>query len=152
MEMTDQPNKNRRVTIYGVVALVSVLALVSSLRVSGTDSNGAMEVRLKNELSQVQTAVLCYLTEYNVYPAATNNAAFVKILTGATKVQNSRGIEFLSIKPSDMNAKGELLDPWGTPLQLSLTPSGKLQARSAGPDKTIGTADDISGDINLGAP
>ena len=30
--------------------------------------------------------------------------------------------------------------------------AGKLHARSAGPDKTFGTPDDISGDKDLGPP
>ena len=55
-----------------------------------------------------------------------------------------RRIQFLTIKPSDLNARDEMLDPWGMPIQLSVAADGTIHMRSAGPDKIFGTPDDIN--------
>ena len=89
--------------------------------------------------------MLNYYTEYSVYPVASDNATLIKSLGGVSADGNSRRIAFVSFRPSDLNAQGELLDPWGQPLQLSVDADGNFHARSAGPDKILGTADDIVG-------
>jgi hypothetical protein len=136
------------VTVYGVVALLLAVALLiaASLPSSGV-FNAGKRAALSNELNQVQTAVLNYYTEYSEYPVTSDNATLIKILTGLTATENSRQIAFLTVKPSDENAKGELLDPWGTPLEMSVTHDGVIHLRSAGPDKIFGTADDITNQI-----
>ncbi|HEX4140796.1 MAG TPA: hypothetical protein VHY09_10650 [Candidatus Methylacidiphilales bacterium] len=63
--------------------------------------------------------------------------------TGSTDTK-ARQIQSFGLAPSKSNAKGETLDPWGTPLQFSVGADGELRARSAGPDQVFGTADDVS--------
>jgi hypothetical protein len=53
----------------------------------------------------------------------------------------------LAVRRADMNDKGEMLDPWGTPLQFYFS-HNEVMIRSAGPNKAwedsgIATADDL---------
>jgi hypothetical protein len=142
--------KRRTVTMLGIVVItITVILLVNELRIGNRVLTAAKKEKLANEYTQVQTAAISSYTEYSVYPSAPDNATLIRMLTGESAEGNQRRIAFISIKDSDRDAKGDLLDPWGTPVELSVTADGKLHARSAGPDKTFGTADDISGDTNL---
>ncbi|SPE49984.1 conserved exported hypothetical protein [Verrucomicrobia bacterium] len=76
------------------------------------------------------------------YPTG-NNAAIAKALLGRTE----RKVLILSVRKSDMNDKGEILDPWGTPLQFYFS-YNEVLIRSAGPNKVwedsaVPTADDL---------
>ena len=44
---------------------------------------------------------------------------------------------------SRINGNGELCDPWGTPYFFHQESGQKMQVRSAGPDLTMWTSDDI---------
>jgi type II secretory pathway pseudopilin PulG len=151
METPQKPfEKKRIVTIYGVVALLIVLALLLTLQpTGGAVFTAAKKAMVAERFNQIQTALLSYYTEYSVYPVASDAATLVRILTGATKDGNQRQIAFAAFKPSELDVKGDLLDPWGTSIELSVTADGKLHIRSAGPDKIFGTADDIRRDANL---
>ena len=76
------------------------------------------------------------------YPTG-NNIAITKALLGQTE----KKVLILSVRKSDINDKGEILDPWGTPLQFYFS-YNEVMIRSAGPNKAwedsaIGTADDL---------
>jgi len=146
METPQKPaGKKRVVTIYGVVALLIVLAvLLTVMPIGGRVFTAAKKARLASEFTQIQTAVHGYYTEYSVYPSASDSATLVRILSGAAKEGNARQIPFINLKPSDLDAQGNLLDPWGTPVEVSVMTDGKIRFRSAGPDKIFGTADDIT--------
>jgi len=142
MDAVLQPVKKKPVvTAYGVAALLIFLAFALSFGWSSGRLPAAKRAKLANEFSQVQAAVLGYYTEYSEYPSAPNDATLITELMG----DNPRKVEFLALHSSDLNANGELVDPWGTPLQLSIDADGTLHARSAGPDRIFGTPDDIVG-------
>ena len=63
------------------------------------------------------------------YPTG-NNAAIVKALSGQTE----KKVLILAVRRTDMNDKGEILDPWGTPLQFYFS-HNEVLIRSAGPNK-----------------
>src|SRR5690348_16184224 len=76
------------------------------------------------------------------YPAG-NNAAITKALLG----QSEKKVLILAVRRADMNDKGEIVDPWGTPLQFYFS-HNEVMIRSAGPNKAwedsaVGTADDL---------
>jgi hypothetical protein len=72
-----------------------------------------------------------------------NNLSIAKALLGRTE----KKVLILSVRKSDMNDKGEILDPWGTPLRFYFS-DNEVMIRSAGPnrvweDSNVPTADDL---------
>jgi hypothetical protein len=72
-----------------------------------------------------------------------NNLNVAKALLGRTE----KKVLILSVRKSDMNDKGEIIDPWGTPLRFYFS-DNEVMIRSAGPNKVwedsnIPTADDL---------
>ena len=76
------------------------------------------------------------------YPVG-NNIAIAKALLGG----GEKKVMILAVRRAEINDKGEILDPWGTPLQFYFS-SNEVLIRSAGPNKawedcSVGTADDL---------
>jgi len=76
------------------------------------------------------------------YPGG-NNIGIAKALLG----QTDKKVLILAVRKSDMNDKGEILDPWGTPLQFYFS-HNEVMIRSAGPNKVwedsaVSFADDL---------
>ena len=76
------------------------------------------------------------------YPTG-NNITIAKALLGRTE----KKVLILAVRKSDMNDKGEILDPWSTPLRLYFS-DNEVMIRSAGPNKvwedsSAQTADDL---------
>jgi hypothetical protein len=76
------------------------------------------------------------------YPTG-NNITIAKALLGRTE----KKVLILAVRKSDMNDKGEILDPWGTPLRFYFS-DNEVMIRSAGPNKVwedsnVPTADDL---------
>jgi len=76
------------------------------------------------------------------YPTG-NNLSIAKALLGRTE----KKVLILAVRKSDMNDKGEILDPWGTPLRFYFS-DNEVMIRSAGSNKAwedsnAPTADDL---------
>lgn len=76
------------------------------------------------------------------YPSG-NNAAIAKALLG----QSEKKVLILAVRRSDLNDKGEIVDPWRTPYQFYFS-HNEVLIRSAGPNKAwedsaIPGADDL---------
>ncbi len=76
------------------------------------------------------------------YPTG-NNVTIAKALLG----RSDKKVLILAVRKSDMNDKGEILDPWGTPLRFYFS-DNEVMIRSAGPNKVwedsnVPTADDL---------
>jgi len=76
------------------------------------------------------------------YPTG-NNMQIAKALLG----QGEKKVLILAVRRADINDKGEILDPWGTPLQFYFS-HNEVLIRSAGPNKAwedsgVSTADDL---------
>ncbi len=76
------------------------------------------------------------------YPTG-NNLQIAKALLG----RSDKKVLILAVRKSDMNDKGEILDPWGTPLRFYFS-DNEVMIRSAGPNKAwddsnVPTADDL---------
>lgn len=63
------------------------------------------------------------------YPQG-NNVMISRALLG----QTDKKVLILSVRKSDINDKGEILDPWGTPVQFYFS-HNEVMIRSAGPNK-----------------
>jgi len=69
-----------------------------------------------------------------------NNSEITKALNGA----NPKQANF--IKPEagmHINGNGELVDSWGTPFFFHQLSATEMEIRSAGPDRTMWTSDDL---------
>lgn len=76
------------------------------------------------------------------YPTG-SNAQITKALLGQTE----KKVLILAVRRSDVNDKGEIVDPWGTPLQFYFS-NNEVLIRSAGPNKAfedsaLATCDDL---------
>ncbi len=76
------------------------------------------------------------------YPSG-NNSAIAKALLGQTE----KKVLILAVRRSDLNDKGEIVDPWKTPYQFYFS-HNEVLIRSAGPNKAwedsaIAGADDL---------
>jgi hypothetical protein len=74
------------------------------------------------------------------YPTG-NNLTIAKALLG----RSDKKVLILSVRKSDMNDKGEILDPWQTPLRFYFS-DNEVMIRSAGPNKVWEDSDVLTTD------
>jgi len=118
----------------GVLCGTALLMLVVAR--GGCDERRRMNpTRMRNVL----LAMNLYKEEYGDYPGE-GNAEILSALLG----QNERKIVFLEPDQESLNAKGELLDCWGTPYRIVTGPDGMPKVQSAGKNKKWGDRDDES--------
>ena len=66
-------------------------------------------------------------------------------ITAALSGTNAKALRFLPPRHPVISPAGRLHDRWGQPFFFHAMSSRRIQITSAGPDQTIGTADDITG-------
>ena len=86
-------------------------------------------------------ALQTYKERLGVYPVG-SNAEVVKAMMG----NNAKSLIILVGRKKNLNTKGELVDPWGTPFRIYFAGEG-IMIRSAGPNKrfddsTVPNSDD----------
>jgi hypothetical protein len=64
-------------------------------------------------------------------------------IANALRGKNRAHLRFLPDTHPAFNAKGQLVDRWGTPLFFHTNDHSRIDIRSAGPDKIMWTADDL---------
>ena len=90
------------------------------------------------ELDKVRLMLRDYRTLYHENPVGTN-AEIMRAVMGGNPKQARLGPP----EGQTLSADGELLDRWGTPYFFHQLSSDLMEVRSAGPDKTLWTSDDI---------
>ena len=90
------------------------------------------------KLEKVRRMVASYHTLMGQNPVGTN-AEIMKALMGGNPHQAMLGPP----PGQSLNANGELLDPWGTPYFFHQLSGDDMEIHSAGPDRRMGTADDL---------
>jgi prepilin-type N-terminal cleavage/methylation domain-containing protein len=125
-------------TLVELLVVMGIIAILAGVLLSagGAALRAAYRAKANNMAVQVQTAALGYYTEYSVYPVpsgttadvaytsgdATDWTALAQSLcgnlnaynpttTGTTTVPNTRGIAFLNLKKSDVDANGIPVNP-----------------------------------------
>lgn len=73
-----------------------------------------------------------------------SNEEIVRALIG----KNARHLLFLSTNHPAINSAGQLVDRWGTPLFFHALSAGRIEIRSAGPDRQMWTEDDVQRNEN----
>lgn len=79
-----------------------------------------------------------YRTQMGENPVGTN-AEIMKAVMGG----NSKGAILGPPEGQSLDGKGELLDRWGTPYFFHQLSRSSMEIRSAGPDRVMGTEDDV---------
>ncbi len=108
------------IATYAVIALPRGLA---NLR----------EAQTRHRIRVLATALDAYYSSAGSLPHPIDNRSLVAGL-------KQRGV--FNPARHETNANGEFLDAWGTPIRVTMTERGATIA-SAGPDRTLGTADDV---------
>lgn len=104
-----------------------------------------MDVKVAKFNADADTLILGiqqYRQFVGTYPEG-DNVSITKALLG----QTDKKVLILGVRRSDLNDKGEILDPWGTPVQFYFS-HNEVMIRSAGPNKVwedsaVTMADDL---------
>jgi hypothetical protein len=101
-------------------------------------ARGWTQRRLDDKIAKFNTdcdSLILGIQQYRefvgTYPAG-SNVQIAKSLLGQTE----KKVLILAVRRSDMNDKGEILDPWRTPLQFYFS-HNEVMIRSAGPNKVF---------------
>jgi hypothetical protein len=125
--MLGQSIMKRFVSIVGVILVISgagwaVQAWNSYQRTANTS-------RFNEDVDNLFYALQQYKEHVGSYPSG-SNADIAKALMGG----NPKNVMILVGRKRELNSKGEIVDPWGTPLRIYFAGEGIL-IRSAGPNK-----------------
>lgn len=126
----------------GIIAIA--VGTVWAARAWNTLRVNARTAQFNNDVEDLFTALQKYKERVGSYPTG-GNLEVSKALQGG----NSKNVIVIvgSAKKNNLNDKGEIVDPWGTPLRIYFSDTGVL-IRSAGPnrrfdDSTVMDADDF---------
>ncbi len=130
----------RLVTIALVVlGVTGVLWVAKAWTLKRTDEK---VVKFNADCDNLILGIQQYKEFVDTYPTG-NNTSITKALLG----QSDKKVLILAVRRSDVNDKGEIVDPWGTPLQFYFS-HNEVLIRSAGPNKAfedsaISSSDDL---------
>ncbi|HWQ91378.1 MAG TPA: hypothetical protein VN673_06885 [Clostridia bacterium] len=122
-----------------VVGVVGVLWMAKGWTLRRSDEKAA---KFNSDCDNLIMGIQQFKEFVGTYPTG-NNVSIAKALLG----QSEKKVLILAVRRSDLNDKGEILDPWGTPLQFYFS-HNEVMIRSAGPNKVwedsaVSTADDM---------
>lgn len=89
-------------------------------------------------LDNMRVTIRQFASAFGENPVGTNPE-----ITGALQGDNPKHINFLKADGNRVNAKGELVDVWGTPYFFHQISGHEMEVRSAGPDRVMYTGDDL---------
>jgi hypothetical protein len=111
-----------------VVGVVGVLWMAKGWTLRRTDEKVA---KFNSDCDNLILGIQQYKEFVGTYPTG-NNSQIVKALLG----QTDKKVLILAVRRSELNDKGEIVDPWGTPLQFYFS-HNEVLIRSAGPNKAL---------------
>jgi hypothetical protein len=122
-----------------VVGVAGVLWAANSWTLRRTDDK---IIKFNADCDTLILGIQQYKEFVGSYPTG-NNSSITKALLGQTE----KKVLILAVRRSDLNDKGEIVDPWGTPLQFYFS-HNEVLIRSAGPNKAfedsaVASADDL---------
>lgn len=127
--MNDTGVALRRIVLFVVILMLGIGAVWGWSAASKW--RGERSVRQFNlEVDNLFEAFHQYKTHVGTYPMGNNQEIAKALLEG----NNPKKIVILAVKKAELNAKGEIVDPWGTPLKIYFA-NNEVLIRSAGPNK-----------------
>lgn len=131
-----------RKILVGIGLITLICCAFWAARVFNTLQANARTAKFNEMIETLFASLQNYKENIGTYPTG-GNAQIAKALQG----ENPKKIIVLVGRKTEINEKGEFLDPWGTPLRFYFSDSGIL-VRSAGKnqrfdDSTVLDADDF---------
>jgi hypothetical protein len=129
--------------LVAVIGLLAILAgAVYLVKVYSTWRVNARTAKFNSDVENLFAGLQQYKENVGSYPVG-SNSDIIKTLQG----NNPKKLIILVSRKAELNEKGEILDPWGTPLRIYFSDAGVL-VRSAGPnrrfdDSTVLESDDF---------
>jgi hypothetical protein len=128
--------------IIGIGVLTVLFGVVWAARAWSTLRVNARTAKFNEDVENLFVGLQKYKERVGAYPVG-SNADVAKALSG----HNPKNVIILVGRKTELNEKGEYVDPWKTPLRIYFSDSGVL-IRSAGPnrrfdDSTVMEADDF---------
>ena len=114
------------------VNLITDIAVIAD-RLHAADSEPVDDLQTVEEIIQFHTRLFISV------PGGGENVDIMRNLTG----DNERNVALINPDHPAINDRGELVDRWGTPFHFHQISSRELEIRSAGPDGSLYTEDDI---------
>lgn len=127
--MNESSGAIRRIVLI-VVILLAGIGAVWGWTAAKTWSREKPVRAFNSEVDNLFEAFHQYKTHVGSYPTG-NSADIAKALLEGN---NPKKIIILAVKKAELNAKGEIVDPWGTPLKIYFA-NNEVLIRSAGPNK-----------------
>lgn len=126
----------------GIGVLTVIAGMLWASKAWTTLRANARTAKFNEDIENLFAGLQKYKERVGNYPVG-SNAQVAKALQG----ENSKNVIILVGRKTELNEKGEYVDPWGTPLRLYFSDAGVL-IRSAGPnrrfdDSTVMEADDF---------
>ena len=125
------------------IGTLSIIAgIIWASRAWSTWQINARTAKFNEDVENLFIGLQKFKEVVGAYPLG-SNADIAKALKG----NNSKNVIILVGRKNELNEKGEIVDPWGTPLRIYFSDNGVL-IRSAGPnrrfdDSTVMEADDF---------
>jgi len=120
-----------------VLVILSLIAVVSTIQIGQLMDRSKVDVA-KLQLHQIENSLEVLKLDLRRYP--TNDEGLKLLLANDSKVDGWRGPY---LKSADL-----LLDPWGRPINYTVTDWGGYQLRSFGADRKEG-GDGVAADLAL---
>jgi hypothetical protein len=127
--MNESANAFRRILLIIVVLLVGIGAVWGWTAASKWTKDKPVR-ELNAEVDNLFDAFHQYRTHVGSYPSGTPAEIAKALLEGA----NPKKVIIIAVKKANLNPKGEIVDPWGTPLKIYFA-NNEVLIRSAGPNK-----------------
>ena len=128
--------------LIAIGAFAVVVGIIWASRAWTTWQVNARTAKFNEDVENLFIGLQKFKETVGAYPLG-SNAEVAKSLKG----NNSKNVIILVGRKNELNEKGEIVDPWGTPLRIYFSDNGVL-IRSAGPnrrfdDSTVMEADDF---------
>jgi hypothetical protein len=128
--------------LVGIGVLTVVFGVIWASKAWTTLRANARTSKFNEDIENLFAGLQKYKERVGSYPVG-SNAQVARALQG----ENAKNVIILVGRKTELNEKGEYVDPWGTPLRIYFSDAGVL-IRSAGPnrrfdDSTVLEADDF---------
>jgi len=127
--MNESSSTLKRIVLIVAILLVGIGA-VWAYTAAKTWSREKPVRQFNSEVDNLFEAFHQYKTHVGEYPKGSSTEIAKALLEGV----NPKRIIILAVKKAELNAKGEIIDPWGTPLKIYFA-NNEVLIRSAGPNK-----------------